>query len=403
MPNRTGNVPGLHYAKIAVGNLGATSLRVLVLAVLITTAATYEAFSLSALRGLDVWSHLSTGIWISQNHAVPHNGLFSQYPDLSWSAHSWGFDALLAAVYKLMGLRALPVSLMALKVALALTFFLLARGSRENFWPAVVLAALAQYAIPGLQLQPALCSILLYSIELALLFHARRTGNTRPLFWLPLLFVIWANLDIGFIFGLLVLALLLALAAVEWICRRYRVVWFAGQMQAIPLGMLGVMTAASLFATLLTPYTFDVYGSALKSFGRSALLVYLPEFGAVGFRQPQDYALLLLTMMAFFSLGRRQSRDLFQFALMIVSAILSFPAQRRLLAGCGGIGGCHRLCPYNQAHAAWARGRGPVEAGQSCHGRGCAPGPIGGRGQPYSFQPRRVASQRRQDLASASL
>jgi hypothetical protein len=301
---------------------------VLVLVLLITSAAAYEGVSLSALNGMDVWSHLSTGIWILQNYAVPHNGLFSQYPDLPWMAHSWGFDVLLASAYKVMGLRALPALLMVFKVALALTFFLLARGSRQNFWAPVSLAALAQYAISGLQLQPVLCSILLCAIELALLFHARRTGNARPLLWLPLLLAIWGNLDIRFVYGVLVLGLLLAAVVVEEVCRRCRVVWLTGQTPAIPLARLGVLTAASLFATLLTPYTYDVYGTALKSFGRSALLAYLPELNAVGFRRPQDYALLLLTMAAFLSLGRRRSRDLFQFALMSVSAMLSFPAQR---------------------------------------------------------------------------
>jgi hypothetical protein len=57
------------------------------------------------------------------------------------------------------------------------------------------------------------------------------------------------------------------------------------------------------------------------------LLAYLPELGAIGFRRPQEYALLLLAMLAFLSRGRRHSRDLFQFTLMIVSAILSFSAQ----------------------------------------------------------------------------
>ena len=97
-------------------------VRVLALVFLFTTAAVYEAFSLSALGGLEVWSHLRTGIWILQNHAVPQNGLFSQYPDFPWMAHSWGFDVLLAAIYKLMGLRALPVLLMVFRVALALVF-----------------------------------------------------------------------------------------------------------------------------------------------------------------------------------------------------------------------------------------------------------------------------------------
>jgi hypothetical protein len=306
----------------------AASLRVLLLVLLFTSAAAYEAFSLSALAGADVWSYLRTGTWILQNHAVPHNGLFSQYPDLPWMAPDWGFDVLLAAAYKLMGLRALPVLLMVFKVALAVILFLLARGSRQNFWIPVLLAAVAQYAVPGLPLQPTLCSILLFAIELALLLHARTTGTSRPLLWLPLLFAIWANLDIHFVYGVLVLGLLLAAVIAEEICRRFGVLWFAEQTPAIPLGRLAVLAAASLFATLLTPYTYHVYGLALKNFGQSALLVYLPELGAVGFRRPQDYALLLLAMLAFLSLGRRHSRDLFQYALMIASALFSFPAQR---------------------------------------------------------------------------
>jgi hypothetical protein len=312
----------------AAESLSAASLRVLLLVLLFTTASVYEAFSLSALAGTDVWSYLRTGTWILQNHALPHNGLFSQYPDLPWMAPTWGFDVLLAAGYKLIGLRALPVLLMIFKVALAVTLFLLARGSRQNFWIPVSLAAVAQYAVPSLPLQPSLCSILLFAIELAVLFHARRTGGRRRLLWLPLLFAIWANLDTRFVYGLLLLFLLLAVTAVEEICRRFRVSWFAEQTAAIPLGRLAALVAASLFATLLTPYTYEVYAVALKNFGQSALLVYLPELGAVGFRRPQDYALLLLTMLAFLSLGRRRSRDLFQYGLMIASAVLSFPAQQ---------------------------------------------------------------------------
>jgi hypothetical protein len=310
------------------GNLGTASLRVLVLVLLLTTAAVYEAVSLSALTGLDVWSHLRTGIWILQKHALPHNGLFSQYPDLPWRAHSWGFDVLVAAAYNVMRLRALPVLLMVYKAALALALFLLARGSRQNLWVPLLLAAVAQYAIPGLRLQPTLCSILLFAIELALLFQARRTGSARPLLWLPLLFAIWANLDTQFVYGLLVLGLFLAAVVTEEICRRFAWAWVERQTPEVPLGMAAVLTAGSLLATLLTPYTYEVYGAGLRNFSQSPLLAYLPEFGAVGFRRPQDYALLLLAMLAFFSLGRRHSRDLFQYALIIVSAMLSFPAQR---------------------------------------------------------------------------
>ena len=303
-------------------------LQVLAMASLFTAAAVYEAFHLSALAGVSVWSHLRTGIWILQNHAVPHNGIFSQYPDLPWMARSWGFDVLLAAAYQSMGLRALPLLLMAFRVILALTLFWSARGSRQNLWPTALLAAVAQYAIPDLQLQPALCSILLLAVELALLFHARRNGNPGQLLWLPLLFAFWANLDIHFVYGLPVLVMFLAAIVMEEICRRIGVGWLESNGPAMPLGMVGAVTAASLIATLLTPYTYHVYGVLPTVFGVSALYPYLPELHALGFRRPQDFVLLTLTMTAFFSLGRRHSRNIFKLALMIASAMLSFRSQR---------------------------------------------------------------------------
>jgi hypothetical protein len=302
-------------------------LRTLVLVFLFATAAVYEAFSLSALSGLNVWSHLRTGIWILQNHGVPHSGLFSLYPDVPWIAHGWAFDLVLATAYKALGLRALPVLLMVFKVALALTLFWLARGSRQIFWIPVLLAGVAQYALPALQLEPTLCSILLCAITLAILFHVRRKGDAHSLFWLPLLFAVWANFDTQFVYGLVALVLLLAVVVVEAIFRRCGVLWFAGQ-PAISLGMMAGLAAASLLATLLTPYTYEMYGVALKIFSRSVLLPYLPELNAIRFRRPQDYALLLLTMVAFFSLGRRRSRDIFAFALIVVASIFSFPTQR---------------------------------------------------------------------------
>ena len=295
-------------------------VQTLALLLLFSTAAWYEALHLSALANADVWWHLSTGSWILQNHAIPHTGLFSQYADLPWIASSWLFDVLLAATYKVMGLRALPVLLMAFKIAIAVVTFVLARGSRLNFWPAVVLATAAQYAIPGLPPGPVLGSIVLFAIELALLSSCRRTGNARQLFWLPLLFVLWANLDIGFMFGLLVLLLFCAVVFGE------EVGWRSAEAPAVPLRTAAPVIAASFLATFFTPYSFHLYAAVSRELWSVA--PYVRELRAMSFRRPQDYVLLLLAMAAFFSLGRRRSRDFFQILLMICCLALAFTRQR---------------------------------------------------------------------------
>jgi len=53
-----------------------SAFRLILLTLLFSTAAVYEALHLSALFSTDVWWHLRTGLWILQYHAIPRTGLF---------------------------------------------------------------------------------------------------------------------------------------------------------------------------------------------------------------------------------------------------------------------------------------------------------------------------------------
>jgi hypothetical protein len=314
-------------ASRVLGAMNTAPVRVLVLVVLFTAAAVREAFHLSAVLSPDVWWHVRTGLWIVQNHTAPHNGLFSQYPWLPWTASNWGYDILLAAAYKVFGLRSLPLASMTLQVLVAVAVYLLARGSRQSFWPAVFLSACAQYAFASVQPQPISCSIILFALELALLLRSRRSADVRRLLWLPLVFVAWANLHTTFTYGLLVVVLLLVTVAVEEICCRSGLTFLEGHVPAMPVLRLAAVTAGCVIASTFTPYTYRTYGAALKTVTSSAYH-YVGELHAMNFRQPQDYVLLLLAMAVFVALGRLRSRDLFTALLMIFSLTISFAAQR---------------------------------------------------------------------------
>jgi hypothetical protein len=305
-------------------------LRLLALLLLCTFAAICEAFRLTALSSLansDVWWHLCTGLWILQHHALPHTGLFSQSSELPWIASSWGYDVLVAAGYGLLGLRAIPVLLMMCRAALALVTFLLARGCRGNFWSAVLLSAIAQYVLADRQPLPLFFTILAFGIELMVLMQARRSGQVRSLFWLPLLFLIWANLHTGFVYGLLLLGLFLVSMIIEQGGQSSSVTWFRNDVPALPMVTVASVTGASILATLLTPYGYWNYAVAFAAFGGPADK-YFADLHCMGFRRPQDYTLLLLTMTAFLALGRRRSRSIFSIFLLMGSTALSFHAQR---------------------------------------------------------------------------
>lgn len=297
-------------------------VRIPVLLFLFTVAAGVEAWrltSLSALSGADVWWHLSSGLWILQNHSLPHSGVFSQFGG-TWIAPSWAYDLLLAVGYKLLGLRAIPVLLMCFKAALAMVTLVLAGGLRGKLWTAVVLSAAAQYVLGTVPPAPVYFSILFFAVELFLLFEGQRKQNVRVLWWLPVLMLVWANLDAQFVDGVAVLLIFLAALACE----------------LSPLGLarssLGFRKAAaiiglSIAATLLTPYFYRPYGVFFATTFNSAN-EYLGEFHALGFRQPQDYVVMLTVMTAFLALGLRRSRNLFAIAVLVGCVALSFYSKR---------------------------------------------------------------------------
>jgi hypothetical protein len=302
--------------------------RLLLLTLLFSAAAVYEALHLSAIFSADVWWHLRTGLWILQNHAIPRTGLFSQYSDLPWMASSWGFDVLLAAAYKAFGLRAIPILLMGLKVALAVVTFLLARVARADVWTAVFLSAVAQYVIPDLQPVPSVLSILFFGIELWLLLQSRRSGALRSLFWLPPVFALWANLHIQFVAGLLLLGLFIIALFLERALRSLGVTWLSKRIVQLPLAKVSAIAGLSVLCTFVTPYTFHLFPDVMKTLYSPVAFTYGVEMRSMSFRRPQEFALMLLVMAAFFALGRRRSLEVFELLALVAGTAIAFRIQR---------------------------------------------------------------------------
>jgi len=303
-------------------------VRLLALSALFSAAAVYEGVRLFALTTPEVWVHLRTGLWILQNHSIPHSGLFSQYSSLPWNDSSWAFDVLLGAAYRLFGLRAIPILLMMLKAALAVVTFLLARNQRAGFWSAVLLSAVAQYVISNLQPLPYVFSILFFAVELRLLLGSRKTGEVRKLFWLPVLFVFWANLHLQFVAGLLLLGLFVVSVLLEKALRDQGATWLSSRIFPLDLKQVGIVSLLSLLATFANPYTVHLLPAAFKVLYSPVAFEHFTEMSSMSFRHPQEFVLMLLVMAAFLALGSLRSLALFETAALLGGTLVAFRIER---------------------------------------------------------------------------
>jgi hypothetical protein len=305
------------------------AIRFLALVILLTWT-TQLAPMASAIFDLDLWWHLRDGDAIIAQHTFPHQGVFSQLANHPWAAYSWGFEVLASRFYHWFGLVGLVALRSGLEVAITLVLFLILRRASGSFWKAWGLTVVGMWAMHHcLALQPMLTSILMFTLEIGLIFEARRRLDIRPLYVLPLLFLVWANLHIQFIYGLFVCGLLVGISILRASLPKR---WIASleppSDNDLPVPSLAAIAGLTVLATLLGPYTWHLYAVILNYVRSSSPFNLIVELQAPNFRSPEHFLLLLIVAGAFFTLGWQRTRDPFKLALLVACTLVAFRMQR---------------------------------------------------------------------------
>ena len=176
----------------------------------------------------DTWWHLKVGDWIIRNSALPHTGILSRTAaDRAWVAYSWGYEVLLSLAYSGFGLVGIGALGTILTVGVAFSIYWMLRRISGGFWLPCVLTGItcAAFLFSGAP-RPVFFSYIFYCVTLALLLETQRTERVQSLYWLPFVFMLWANLHIQFVYGLVcggVVCCRSSLAADSceaWICSR---------------------------------------------------------------------------------------------------------------------------------------------------------------------------------------
>ena len=157
-------------------------------------------------RHSELWKHLAAGrslvLRVTSSVSV-HSESFE-----AGTRRSWLFNLFEFGIYSTLTGRGLVIVNALLVVGLGLILLQLGR-TRQDLWIPAICAALALLPMSTrLLVQPVTMSFVF--LALTLLLHRR--AEPVPRSWLPprplaMLFVIWANVDSGFVFGLATLAL----------------------------------------------------------------------------------------------------------------------------------------------------------------------------------------------------
>ncbi len=278
----------------------------------------------------DIWWHLRTGQWIVEHGAVPTTDPFSSFGmGKPWVAYSWLFEVLVHGLYHWLGLFGILGYRVVLTLAIAVSIHRLVAKREPRFAIAIGLVGSALFALAPLTSErPWLLTILFYTLTLDIVLDFRAGRSTRAAWLLPLMYALWANVHIQFVYGLFLLALGCAAPLADRLLDRGQPGEHAAMMGSRGWWRLVALFGACLVATLLNPYHVRLYAVIIEYATQSVAYRLVSEHAALGFRDPWDWAVLALAGAAAFALGRRVKPSTFDALLLIITAYFSFHTQR---------------------------------------------------------------------------
>lgn len=258
---------------------------------IIKFATLYGIFWIDAWRKMDPdfgW-HLKAGE-ITLRHGLPTHDIFTYTaPSFPWINHEWASDMVLYLIHSSFGFVGLAT---AYALLWTLPFWLLARKARLF---TLILAACAVMPFSGIR--SIAWSVLGFSILIRLL----ESKSRRAVLFIPLIFLVWANIHGGFVAGF---------ALVGYYALRYR------------RPQLWVILAASTLMTFINPYGPRLYEEIARTMTDAKLHRQIREW--MPFNLPlSSLTLVAIWLAGFLTFTKKRLRDWFSLGPILLAASLS--------------------------------------------------------------------------------
>lgn len=267
----------------------------------------------------DFWWHLRTGQLIFHD-GIPRSDPFSWTAGgRAWAAHEWLSELIIYAVESTLGYAGNVALFSGATIAAICVMYALARQAGAGTRPLLLLTFLSAVMFARfITVRPQAFTWLLFAV-FVLVIERWRTGAAAPVWLLPPLMLLWVNLHLGFVYGLVVVAAWLASSA-----------WERVRGRAADLRTPALVAGTSLLAVSLNPSGPAILLYPLRYFEDRQSLSMIMEWQRPDFLNPLMAPYLLAIVLIVVALLAPKRPGAFLSLVSLAAVALSLSAVRNL-------------------------------------------------------------------------
>lgn len=211
----------------------------------------------------DIFWHLETGRYITENKVVPSADVFGFVTEgQEWIPFEWGWDVISYLIYSAAGYAGVSIFRTIIFLLIFFLFIRLIIKLKLNLWLSVFIFTILIFGmIDRLIPKPQIMSYLFFAILLYIVisFRTFNRGNMKLLYFLPVIFLVWCNMHMGVLAGQVIFTLFLISEVLIYIKPQKFSTGSQAPLSRNELFKIVLIYFASFFALLINPHGFSTY------------------------------------------------------------------------------------------------------------------------------------------------
>lgn len=280
----------------------------------------------------DVFWHLTTGRYIVQNFSIPSTEIFGfATSGRNWVPFEWGWEVLNYLAFSLGGFVALSIFRTVIILCIFYVLYLIIKKLKINIYFALLFSFVLLLGIlTRLNIRPQIVTYLFSILLLYFLINHKLSekANKKIVYILPIIYMLWANLHMGVILGMIIFGIFVFSEIVNFFFINARKT--ADDKEKLKI--LLISFAVSILALLINPFFYHVYTYTL-SYTKIDMLDQINEWKSplkeetLSYYNGKIYVFFLITglITLYYSFKKK---DFFPATLFIIMGVYSIQAVR---------------------------------------------------------------------------